>query len=156
MTGELVTRKSGLLETAGGASAMPSEANRGLRVRHQGRDIAGTVNHADDLDAVGDLAVQDEVAPDRKIAKVRRDVGPRRAKSRLIGEQQELLLMSSSTRSAARTSSWAMYSQMSIRSSSACAVRSMMGMVPHASVVSVACAAISRRRASALIAAMSA
>lgn len=93
MTGELFTRVSGLEETADDVVVLSAwETAGGLGVRHQRWDIAGTVHHAHDLDAVGDLAVQDKVPPDRKIAKVRRNVGPCRAKARLVGEKQELLL----------------------------------------------------------------
>lgn len=60
MTGELVTRESGLEETADDVVALSArETAGGLDVRHQRRDIAGTMHYAYDLDTVGDLAVQE-------------------------------------------------------------------------------------------------
>jgi hypothetical protein len=88
--------KSGLLETAGS-----------LRVRHQRREITSAVHHADDLDALGDLAVQDDIASYREIAKARRNVGPRRAEAGLIGEKQEPLFDVIGKRGRTTKSSWA-------------------------------------------------
>lgn len=60
MTGELVGTKLGILETTAG-----------LRVRHQRRDIARAMHDAHDLNAAGDLAVQDQIPPHRKVAQAR-------------------------------------------------------------------------------------
>jgi hypothetical protein len=54
-------------------------------------DIAGTVHHANDLDTLGDLAIQDEIPPHRKVAEALRNVGTRRTKVGLICEEKELL-----------------------------------------------------------------
>ena len=50
------------------------------------------MHYTHDLDTVGSLWIQDEVPPNWKIAKIRRNVGPCRTKIGLVGEKQEFLL----------------------------------------------------------------
>lgn len=56
---------------------------------HQPGEITGTMNHADNLDAVHELPVQDEIRLNRKIAQIRRNVGPFWAKTGLVPEKNE-------------------------------------------------------------------
>ena len=45
------------------------------------------MNHPDDVDAAGDLTVEDQVAPDRKIAEIGTDVRAGRTKAWMLGKQ---------------------------------------------------------------------
>lgn len=90
---ELVEAKSGGLETAVGRTGMPVRREPGgLGVRHQRRDISGTMHDTDNLDAAGDLAIQDEIPPYRKVTEFSRNVGTHRAKAGMIRKKRELLL----------------------------------------------------------------
>ena len=51
----------------------------------------GAMHDAHDLDAVRDLAVQEEVPPHRKVAQAWRNRGPCGLKGGLLRERQELL-----------------------------------------------------------------
>ena len=53
----------------------------------QAREVPCAVNHPDDVDAAGDLTVEDQVAPDRKIAEIGTDVRAGRTKAWMLGKQ---------------------------------------------------------------------
>ena len=94
MRGALFTRESGVSEAADGGSAMRwREPTGSLCVRHQRGGISSkdTMHDARDLDAVRDLAVQEEVPSHRKVAQARRNVGPCGPRGGPLRERQGLL-----------------------------------------------------------------